>query len=141
MGADRAGWYSYDFLDNCGRPSAERILPELQKISVGMLFPALPGATDGFFLLAYEPERFLVLGALPHNETHAVTWAFVLQQITPTETRLIVRARANAGYGFHGLPLVLVKLIHFVMQRKQLLEIAQRAERTSGVASSWPVAS
>ncbi len=27
MGADRAGWYSYDVLDNGGRRSAEQILP------------------------------------------------------------------------------------------------------------------
>ena len=31
MGAgSRAGWYSYDFLDNGRRRSAERIVPELQ---------------------------------------------------------------------------------------------------------------
>jgi len=32
MGAGRAGWYSYDFIDNGGHRSAERILPELQSI-------------------------------------------------------------------------------------------------------------
>src|SRR5687767_4575473 len=30
MGADRAGWYSYDMLDNGGRRSAEKILHGLQ---------------------------------------------------------------------------------------------------------------
>ena len=35
MGCDRAGWYSWDRLDNGGRPSAERIHPEWQQISVG----------------------------------------------------------------------------------------------------------
>jgi hypothetical protein len=30
MGAGRAGWYSYDFVDNGGRRSADRILPEFQ---------------------------------------------------------------------------------------------------------------
>src|SRR5262249_60535435 len=28
MGSGRAGWYAYDFIDNGGRRSAERILPE-----------------------------------------------------------------------------------------------------------------
>src|SRR5687768_7355205 len=28
MGCNRAGWYSYDWLDNEGKPSAELILPE-----------------------------------------------------------------------------------------------------------------
>jgi len=26
-----------------------------------MVFPALPGATDGFTLLSFDPEHFLVL--------------------------------------------------------------------------------
>ena len=39
MGADRAGWYSYDMLDNGGRHSAERIVPGLQHPSVGAVFP------------------------------------------------------------------------------------------------------
>jgi hypothetical protein len=141
MGAGRAGWYSYDFFDNGGQRSAERILPEFQKISVGALFPALPGATDGFFVLAYEPERSLVLGALPRDGAHAATWSFVLEEPGPGQTRLIARARANAGYGFHGLPLAIVKVIHYIMQRKQLLEIARRAEITSSMVSGWRAAS
>src|SRR5919108_4204972 len=49
MGAGtRAGWYSYDVLDNGGRPSATRIVPELQGVTAGMLFPAVPGVADGF---------------------------------------------------------------------------------------------
>ena len=36
------------------------------------------------------------------------------------------------GYRFHGLPLLLtgvvVRVVHFIMQRKQLLGIARRAE-------------
>ena len=50
MGADRAGWYSYDMLDNGGRHSAEKILHGLQHPSVGAVFPALPGRRDGFVL-------------------------------------------------------------------------------------------
>jgi hypothetical protein len=39
MGCRRAGWYSYDGLDNGGVPSADRILPTLQRVEVGDLFP------------------------------------------------------------------------------------------------------
>ena len=35
MGAGRAGWYSYDFIDNGRQPSAKRIVPELQHLEVG----------------------------------------------------------------------------------------------------------
>src|SRR5262245_50881140 len=47
MGAGtRAGWYSYDWLDNRREPSATRIVPELQHPAIGAIFPALPGMTD-----------------------------------------------------------------------------------------------
>ncbi len=46
MGSGRAGWYSYDSIDNGRHHSAERILPEYQSISVGSVFPALPGVAD-----------------------------------------------------------------------------------------------
>ena len=126
MGAGRAGWYSYDFLDNGRQRSAKRIVPELQTISLGTVFPAVPGATDGFILLEREPDHFLVLGAFPFDGSYAVTWAFVLERQGINSTRLIVRARANAGY--RGLPLWLIRPVHFVMQRKQLLGVARRAE-------------
>jgi hypothetical protein len=128
MGASRAGWYSYDFLDNGHKRSAQSILPEFQTISKGTLFPALPGATDGFFVLDCAPEQFLVLGALPRDGMDAVTWAFVLEDAGVNATRLIVRVRANTGYKFHRIPIWVVKIIHYVMQRKQLLEMARRAE-------------
>ncbi|MET0163943.1 MAG: hypothetical protein ABW318_02930, partial [Vicinamibacterales bacterium] len=133
MGAgSRAGWYSYDILDNGRRPSARRLVPELQDITLGTVFPALPGATDGFTVLAFDPCRSLVLGwPNPHGKP-LVTWAFVLVDRGSNATRLIVRARGGQAYRFHGLPSWLskpiIRLVHFVMQRKQLLGIARRVE-------------
>lgn len=133
MGAgNRAGWYSYDFLDNGRQPSAARIIPELQALSVGTVFPAVPGVTDGFTVLAFEPARSLVLGWLTPDGAPLVTWAFVLESADDGATRLIVRARGGPGYQFHGLPWWLTKrivpVVHFIMQRKQLIGIAKRAE-------------
>jgi len=130
----RAGWYSYDWIDNGRQPSAERIVPELQHPAIGTIFPALPGATDGFTLLALEPERVLMLGWLGPRGSPEVTWTFVLRQVAPDVTRLVVRVRGGPGYRFRGLPLLLtravVRVVHFIMQRKQLLGIARRAETT-----------
>lgn len=133
MGAgSRGGWYSYDWLDNGRRPSARRIVPALQHPAVGEIFPAMPGTTEGFTLLAFEPERTLTLGWLAPDGALEVTWTFVLDTIAPGTTRLLVRVRAGTGYRFHGLPLmvtrIVVRLVHFIMQRKQLLGIASRAE-------------
>jgi uncharacterized protein YndB with AHSA1/START domain len=139
MGAGRAGWYSYDFIDNGGRPSADRILPELQTVFPGKLFPAVPGATDAFIVLKYEPQRFLVLGwRLEPNDTPVTTWALVLEELKPGCTRLIERGRVRSPYRPFGLPEWLAKrlapLAHAVMVRKHLLGIARRAEAGKRVA-------
>lgn len=135
MGAGRAGWYSYDFIDNGRRHSADRVIPELQEVKVGTIMPWLPGATEGFTVLSVEPERCLILCSVSPVDGHLImTWTFVLEEPEPGVTRLIVRARAGPGY--HppfGLPSwtirTLVRWGHGVMQRKQLLGIARRAER------------
>jgi len=139
MGAgSRAGWYSYDRLDNAAQPSATRIVPELQHPAPGSIFPALPGVTDGFTLLAIEPERMLTLGWLAPDGTPQVTWTFVLDEMSPGMTRLLVRVRGGPGYRFHRVPLlttrVVVRVLHFLMQRKQLLGIAQRVEAATFAA-------
>jgi hypothetical protein len=139
MGAGRAGWYSYDALDNGGHASATEVDPELQHLDVGMVFPAGPGVTDGFTLASFEPERFLVLEWKTPEGARLVSWAFVLAPLNGA-TRLIVRARGGRGYQFFGLPravtrpiVPVVHAVHFIMQRKQLLGIAARAKtQTAG---------
>jgi hypothetical protein len=142
MGAgSRAGWYSYDLLDNRGQPSASRIVPELQRLSIGMLFPALPGATDGFTLLAFKPNQFIVIGwPSPAGGAPLMTWAFVLEDTPIGSTRLVVRARVGPGYEFQKLPWWIGKpvtrVVHFVMERRQLLGIARRAEQRAAAQES-----
>jgi len=60
MGYGRAGWYSYDELD-MDRPSADRIVPELQHLEVGDLLPTHPGG--GFVVKIIEPKKALVVYA------------------------------------------------------------------------------
>ena len=134
MGAgNRAGWYSYDFIDNGRDQSADRIVSDLQTIATGALFPAAPGGTDGFHVLEFEAARYLVLGWRPApNAAPIMTWAFVLEERPEGHTRLIVRARGGRGYPFYGLPpwigMPFVRLGHAIMERRQLLGIALRVE-------------
>jgi len=142
MGAgSRAGWYSYDWLDNGRQPSATRLVAELQHPTIGTIFPALPGTTEGFTLLAIEHERLLTLGWMAPDGTLEVSWTFVLDETAPGVTRLLVRVRGGPGYRFRGLPLQLtrrvVRVVHFIMQRKQLLGIARRAEMTRSYPSAF----
>lgn len=60
MGYGRAGWYSYDELD-MDRPSADRIVPELQHLEIGDLLPTHPGG--GFVVKVVEPKKALVVYA------------------------------------------------------------------------------
>lgn len=132
MGAGRGGWYAYDFIDNGGHHSAERILPEFQKIEVGSVFPAVPGAKDVFTVAQYEPEHSLVLSWRSPSGEYFTSWAFALEELPPHATRLIVRGRVGPNYHPFGLPrwiaLLLARPAHFIMERKQLLDIARRAE-------------
>lgn len=132
MGSGRAGWYSYDFIDNGGHRSAERILPEFQNVTAGSVFPALPGAKDVFVVVQCEPGSSLVLSWRLPDGRYQTTWAFVLEQPQPDQTRLIVRGRVASGYRPYGLPqwaaLLLGSPAHFIMQRKQLLSIRRRTE-------------
>jgi hypothetical protein len=57
MGAGRAGWYSWDAIDNGRTASAMRVLPKLQTIVPGDVMPAVPGATDAFVVAAVDAPR------------------------------------------------------------------------------------
>ncbi len=132
MGCRRAGVYSYDGLDNGGVPSADRIIPELQHIEVGDIIPWTPTSEDGFIVRIVEPERALVLG----EDTGSFTWAFVLEPLDATSTRLIARGRAWYESLAGALMLRLVwHPIHFGMQRRQLLNLKQRVEATGAAGS------
>jgi hypothetical protein len=100
MGAgSRAGWYSYDWLDNRRQPSATRIVPELQHPAIGAVFPALPGVTEGFFLLALEPQRVLMLGWRAPDGALEVTWTFVLEEHAPGVTACSFESERDAVTG------------------------------------------
>ena len=122
MGSDRAGWYAYNFIDNGGHRSADRIRKDYQNIHVGSVFPALPGAKDVFVVARCEPERSLVLSWQLPSGQYQTTWAFVLEQPQADQPRRVVRGRVASGYRPYGLPEWLAvrvgRLAHFIMQYK-----------------------
>lgn len=128
MGCRRAGWYSYDALDNGGEPSLERIVRSWQQVAIGAVFPWTPTANDGFVVKAVQPERYLVLGG-EAGTRYRVIWTFVLEPIDETHTRLLTRVSGDyTGFG-PGLYLHLVAHpLHFGMERRQLCNIKRRAE-------------
>lgn len=128
LGCRRAGWYSYDGLDNGGVPSADRIVPELQEVEVGDLFAWTPEAYDGFIVKAVEPERALVIGG-DAGSLYRVIWAFILEPLDASRTRLLIRASGDYERPSVGLYLRLVgHPMHFAMERRQLLNLRRRVE-------------
>src|SRR5690242_12117808 len=78
MGAGRAGWYSWDAIDNGGTPSATRVVPEFQTVIPGDVMPAVPGTTDAFVVASVDPPRDLVLTVPDGHGGNAVAWEHVL---------------------------------------------------------------
>jgi hypothetical protein len=101
MGAGRAGWHSYDWVDNDGHPSATEIIPSLQHVALGDVMPSLRGERRSFIVHAVEPARDLVLAVPAAAGGFMVTWEFFLEPFAPRRTRLLVRGRVSALRGQH----------------------------------------
>ncbi len=163
MGADRGGWYSWDRIDNAGHRSADRIVPELQHISVGDVLPAIPGARDAFVVARMEPPQDLVLHWPAEDGGSRVSWEF---RLTPSGTgsRLVVRSRASplvlqatrergaapaapierVDGAVSRLPLPLLRPFvafgHRIMQARQLRGLKRRIERRPAHGWFWRAA-
>lgn len=151
IGCHRAGWYSYDELDNAGLPSADHLLPEFQNLAVGDEIWAAPDGTLAFAVAALAPAHALVLSgpldqglafypdapaevaALVGDPVRA-SWAFVLQPLptpagAPALTRLIIRFRADyPPSALSSLAGALLEPVSFLMERKTLLGLQARVE-------------
>ena len=151
IGQDRAGFYSYTPLENlvgCEMRNADRIVPEWQHRQVGDMLWMTPKekfhGAGRMEVAILEPNRALIL--IPPRDVPPsvsvsggakVTWGFILEPIDERSTRLIMRARGEAvpklrhrvvSYAFW-------EPAHFVMERKMMLSIKQRAESTARAAT------
>ena len=130
IGFGRAGWYAYDLLDNLGRPSAKQIIPQLQHIEAGQLIPFYQGigAPEGVGLKvkAIEPGRWMLWW---DDKSQDSTWAWVLYPIDRQQTRLVTRVRMRYRWTKPSILFnLLVEFADFIMMRRCLLGIKQRAQ-------------
>ena len=146
MGTDRAGWYSWDRLDNFGRASTWTVHPEWQDIAVGDHLAGTPDGSQWWEVAALEPERFLGLrmsldlrgrpfdpaGQRPRYFTDSL-WGFELKDAPGGGTRLIV-----SGYwSFRPkwlqpiLSVLLLEPSHWVMQTRQFSNLKRLVESES----------
>jgi hypothetical protein len=144
LGQDRAGFYSYDWLERLiGDPihNADRIVPEWQSLSVGDLVRAAPpnylgglfGHEIGWRVTELVPGRVMVLEG----------WgAFVIVPLDDGTSRLIVRTRGEGSPSLAAMSLAPIGLLlfepaHFIMERGMLLGIKARAEGASRIPASF----
>jgi len=129
MGYRRGGLYSYDWLDRLfgylDRPSANRILPEYQHLAIGDEIPL--GQGPSWPVAVLEPDRALVLDMRNLGDLDWV-WQFGLYPIDETHTRLVSRSRVRARTALARLLTLAIRPAGFLMTRRMLLGIRQRAE-------------
>lgn len=149
MGYRRAGWYSWDLLDNFGRPSADRIHSEWQRISVGDILagPDAAEAEKAWEVAALVPERFLGLRASfdlrghrfnpsqarPRYYTDSL-WGFLLEELPGGHTRLVVSGYWSLRPRWLQplLSFAVLEWTHWIMQMRQFANLKHRAEAYDG---------
>jgi hypothetical protein len=126
LGIGRAGWYSYDWIDNLGRPSARRILPEFQRPRPGDLVPISPDGRRGLWVKWLEWNQTM----LWWDKKGQTTWAWGLYPAPGGVIRLITRVRIRYTWTSPQiLFLLLLDVGDIVMMRKCMLGIKERAEK------------
>lgn len=152
MGITRGGWYLSQRLDKIvwriDNPSVDRIVPELQQLSVGDVIPDSVDGTAHFRVIAIDLLKALVL----HSRRHPIngvwpdlsaedpglyldfSWVFVLKELGDGTTRLLLRSRSLVMLGKKPAPpwiqifLPLADLADFIYSRQMLRGIRRRVE-------------
>jgi uncharacterized protein YndB with AHSA1/START domain len=123
VGQDRGGFYSYEWLENlagCEMKNADRIHPEWQHRELGEIVHLHPAG--GLKVSVFEPGRALGLDG----------WGtFALEPVGAGRTRLIARGGVPRGVTAAAYAM-LMEIPHFLMERRMLLGIKQRAEASRG---------
>ena len=148
LGGDRAGWYSWDRLDNGGRPSAREVHPEWQDLAVGdsVKYWRRGGAVDAWQVAALEPNRFLGLHGLSDLRGRALDpaqprprvyteglWGFLLTELPGRRTRLVIggyqamRPRWLERFANYWIMVPVV----WIMQARMLAVLKRNVERAA----------
>ena len=126
LGYGKAGWYSYDWIDNDFKPSADRIIPEHQNLAVGDEILMMPEM--GFVVRAIDRPRSIV-SELADGSTSLVPRPLSLDG---GGTRLVSRWRPN--FEITPATFFMIALSEpgaFIMEQKMLRSIRDRAEKAA----------
>jgi hypothetical protein len=147
MGIDRAGLYTYTWFENgvlrLNVTNADVIMPEWQNLEVGAIVAYTPEEYPtgrwGPTVIALEPNRALIMCAGESAIDCPRTWQIALNEQPDGTTRLYSRWRSSAEASrvafIAEMPL---DIGNFVMERKMLLGIKERAEGLTTARSTTP---
>ena len=125
MGLNRAGWYSYDWLDNLARKSAEEIFPVFQNVQVGTLIPMSPDYNYGLWIKDFETNGWM----LWWDKKGGTTWVWGIYPEGEFHSRLVTRVRLKYKWvSFEIFFNILIEFFDILMMRKCMLGIKKRAE-------------
>lgn len=130
LGYGKAGWYSYDWIDNDFKPSADRIVSEFQDLEVGDKILMMPEM--GFVVRSIDEPNSIV-SVLEDGST---SWCLALYR-EDSSTRLVSRWRPK----FEKSPATFFMTMlsepgTFIMEQKMLRTIRDRAEMVSATSGS-----
>lgn len=139
MGHGRAGLYSYEALENmigCDIHNADEIRDEWQTLAVGDQIRLGPEGYPAFTVRELVANSHVAMLAGSDGEPMKNGWAFVLRE-RAGGCRLIVRSRYDfpETFGQRALWRAITEPMHFVMERRMLQGIRERAERESRAKS------
>lgn len=133
IGQDRGGLYSYAFLENAiglHFHNADRVHPEWQDVKPGDLIRAAP---PRYFFGLIKDAGWRVTEVVPERALVLKGWGtFALLPTPDGKTRLIARSKFSdpkVPVWGAALTFAILELPHFVMERKMLLRIKERAEK------------
>ncbi len=141
LGADRGGFYSYDWLENLFGleiHSADHIVTAWQEVRVGDVVYASRNRSAGWFVVGLRPNEALVLkvanlaAGRPLRRDEQLKWEFLwtfaLRPTASGGTRLIVRERTAFDSALTRTVMAPVDVVSFVMTRRMMMGIKTRAE-------------
>ena len=150
IGQGRGGLYSYDDLENLlglDIHSADEILPLHQQPGPGDLIRLGKPGSPCFRVASVDPGRSLVLISADNMTEIAVptpvvdgtgaTWQWVLNPVREGRATRLVARQLNTHPPVQRLLWRVVEPIGFVMERRMLLGIKERAERGLVTRRHW----
>ena len=134
----RAAPYSYDWIDNGGRPSPPKLTPGLENLAVGQDVMRI------FELIAFEKDRHLTLRLKAHSKASQtfgdIAVSYLIDPLandrSRSSSRLLVKLMVKHPRGLYGgIIRTVLPWGDLIMMRRQLLNLKRLAEETEKSAA------